>query len=148
MQAEPGAGADFHVGTAQLKVDHVPAAGALVVDEVGVAAGHTDALLVDGGAEAYDGAGYIVELDDVFKRQADLEKKMHELMDANGYQLFILIATNILNSDSELLVVGDDTDKVEEAFGHKLGDNKRMNLPGVVSRKKQVVPPLTKAFEG
>ena len=69
-------------------------------------------------------------------------------MDANGYQVFILIATNILNSDSELLVIGDDTEKVEQAFNHKLGDNHRMNLPGVVSRKKQVVPPLTDAFEG
>lgn len=115
-----------------------------------------DATIVDGDAKTFELGGTkmrigqvnAVELDDVFKRQDDLEKKMHELMDANGYQLFILIATNILNSDSELLVVGDDTDKVEEAFGHKLGDNKRMNLPGVVSRKKQVVPPLTKAFEG
>ncbi|HJE26791.1 manganese-dependent inorganic pyrophosphatase [Limosilactobacillus pontis] len=115
-----------------------------------------DATIVDGDAKTFELGGTkmrigqvnAVELDDVFKRQDDLEKKMHELMDENGYQLFILIATNILNSDSELLVVGDDTDKVEEAFGHKLGDNKRMNLPGVVSRKKQVVPPLTKAFEG
>ena len=115
-----------------------------------------DATIVDGDAKTFELGGTkmrigqvnAVELDDVFKRQADLEKKMHELMDTNGYQLFILIATNILNSDSELLVVGDDTDKVEEAFGHKLDDNKRMNLPGVVSRKKQVVPPLTKAFEG
>ena len=115
-----------------------------------------DATIVDGDAKTFELGGTkmrigqvnAVELNDVFKRQDDLEKKMHELMDENGYQLFILIATNILNSDSELLVVGDDTDKVEEAFGHKLGDNKRMNLPGVVSRKKQVVPPLTKAFEG
>ena len=115
-----------------------------------------DATIVDGDAKTFELGGTkmrigqvnAVELDDVFKRQDDLEKKMHELMDENGYQLFILIATNILNSASELLVVGDDTDKVEEAFGHKLGDNKRMNLPGVVSRKKQVVPPLTKAFEG
>ena len=115
-----------------------------------------DATIVDGDAKTFELGGTkmrigqvnAVELDDVFKRQADLKKKMHELMDANGYQLFILIATNILNSDSELLVVGDDTAKVEEAFGHKLDDNNRMNLPGVVSRKKQVVPPLTKAFEG
>lgn len=116
----------------------------------------SDADIVDGDAKTFELGGTkmrigqvnAVELDDVFKRQADLEKKMQELMDANGYQLFILIATNILNSDSELLVVGENTDKVEEAFNHKLGDNKRMNLPGVVSRKKQVVPPLTKAFEG
>ncbi|MCH3922721.1 manganese-dependent inorganic pyrophosphatase [Limosilactobacillus sp.] len=116
----------------------------------------SDADIVDGDAKTFELGGTkmrigqvnAVELDDVFKRQADLENKMHELMDQNGYQLFILIATNILNSDSELLVVGDQTDKVEEAFGHQLGDNNRMNLPGVVSRKKQVVPPLTKAFEG
>lgn len=116
----------------------------------------SDADIVDGDAKTFELGGTkmrigqvnAVELDDVFKRQVDLENKMHELMDQNGYQLFILIATNILNSDSELLVVGDQTDKVEEAFGHQLGDNNRMNLPGVVSRKKQVVPPLTKAFEG
>ena len=59
-----------------------------------------------------------------------------------------MIATNILNSDSDLLVVGGNTEKVEQAFGKKLGDNHRMNLPGVVSRKKQVVPPLTDVFEG
>ena len=116
----------------------------------------SDADIVDGDAKTFELGGTklrigqvnAVELDDVFKRQADLEKKMRELMDANGYQVFILIATNILNSDSELLVIGDDTEKVEQAFNHKLGDNHRMNLPGVVSRKKQVVPPLTDAFEG
>ena len=116
----------------------------------------SDADIVDGDAKTFELGGTklrigqvnAVELDDVFKRQADLENKMRELMDANGYQVFILIATNILNSDSELLVIGDDTEKVEQAFNHKLGDNHRMNLPGVVSRKKQVVPPLTDVFEG
>ena len=38
--------------------------------------------------------------------------------------------------------------KALRALGKKLGDNHRMNLPGVVSRKKQVVPPLTDVFEG
>ena len=116
----------------------------------------SDADIVDGDAKTFELGGTklrigqvnAVELDDVFKRQADLENKMRELMDANGYQVFILIATNILNSDSELLVIGDDTEKVEQAFNHQLDDNHRMNLPGVVSRKKQVVPPLTDAFEG
>lgn len=116
----------------------------------------SDADIVDGDAKTFELGGTkvrigqvnTVDLDDVFARQADLEKEMHSLMDANGYDLFLLIATNILNSDSDLLVVGEPTAKVEEAFGKKLGDNNRMNLPGVVSRKKQVVPPLTDAFEG
>ena len=89
-----------------------------------------------------------VDLDDVFSRQEGIEAAMQALMDENGYDTFVLIVTNILNSDSDLLALGANLDKVEAAFDKKLNDQKRMNLPGVVSRKKQVVPPLTKAFEG
>lgn len=101
-----------------------------------------------GGKSVRIGQVNTVDLDDVFARQADLEKTMHSEMDKNNYDLFILIVTNILNSDSDLLVTGEPTDVVEKAFGKKLSDQHRMNLPGVVSRKKQVVPPLTDAFEG
>ena len=99
------------------------------------------------GAEKY--TNLVVLSEEVINdNDYNLEKEMQSLMDQNGYDTFILIATNILNSDSDLLVVGDNTDKVEKAFGKKLNDAHRMNLPGVVSRKKQVVPPLTDAFEG
>ena len=116
----------------------------------------SDADIVDGDAKTFELGGKkvrigqvnTVDLDDVFARQADLESQMQSMMDDNDYDLFLLIATNILNSDSELLVIGDPAEKVEAAFGKKLNENKRMNLPGVVSRKKQVVPPLTDAFEG
>ena len=120
-------------------------------------AGATDELPADdaavflfelGGKKVRIGQVNTVDLDDVFARQADLESQMQSMMDDNDYDLFLLIATNILNSDSELLVIGDPAEKVEAAFGKKLNENKRMNLPGVVSRKKQVVPPLTDAFEG
>lgn len=100
-----------------------------------------------GGAKLRIGQVNTVDLDDVFSRQDDLEKEMHNLMDQNGYETFVLMVTNILNSNTDLFVVGDHTDVVEKAFGKKL-ENKRMNLPGIVSRKKQVVPPLTDAFEG
>jgi manganese-dependent inorganic pyrophosphatase len=56
------------------------------------------------------------------------------------------MATNILDSNTRLLVVGEGQDKVEAAFGVKLVDGKA-DLPGVVSRKKQVVPPLQAAFD-
>lgn len=116
----------------------------------------SDNAIVDGDSKTFELAGRkvrvgqvnTVDLDDVFSRQADLEQEMHNLMDANGYETFVLMVTNILNSDTQLLVVGANTDKVEKAFGKKLDDHHRMDLPGVVSRKKQVVPPLTDAFEG
>lgn len=86
-----------------------------------------------------------VDLNEVLNRQAELEAAMNDANSTNGYDLFVLIITNILNSDSELLVIGDSLDKVEAAFNMKLNNN-RAFLNGVVSRKKQVVPQLTEAF--
>ncbi|MBM9834696.1 manganese-dependent inorganic pyrophosphatase, partial [Enterococcus faecalis] len=54
---------------------------------------------------------------------------------------------DILDSNSELLVVGEPTAPVEAAFKTTLTNN-RAFLPGVVSRKKQIVPQLTEVFEG
>ncbi|CAM3148278.1 manganese-dependent inorganic pyrophosphatase [Lactiplantibacillus plajomi] len=109
--------------------------------------------LIDADAKSFDMNGSTVrvaqintvDLDDVFKRQAALEAAAKDENKAEGYDLFLILATNILNSDSELLVVGEPTAPVEKAFGKQLANN-RLSLPGVVSRKKQVVPPLTDAF--
>ena len=86
-----------------------------------------------------------VDLNEVMDRQTELEEAMTDEMAKNGYDLFVLVVTNILDSDSELLVAGNAIDKVEEAFQTKLTNNRAL-LKGVVSRKKQVVPQLTAAF--
>lgn len=86
-----------------------------------------------------------VDLKEILGRQADLETAMNAEVSKNNYDLFVLIITNILDSDSELLVAGNEVKKVEEAFNVQLVDN-RAFLKGVVSRKKQVVPQLTEAF--
>lgn len=86
-----------------------------------------------------------VDLSEVMARQTELEEAMTEEMAKNGYDLFVLVVTNILDSDSELLVAGQGLDKVEEAFQVKLTNNRAL-LKGVVSRKKQVVPQLTAVF--
>ncbi|MBO0482055.1 manganese-dependent inorganic pyrophosphatase [Candidatus Enterococcus courvalinii] len=86
-----------------------------------------------------------VDLNEVMDRQTELETAMAEEMTTNDYDLFVLVVTNILDSDSELLVAGDDKEKVEAAFQTKLTNN-RAFLKGVVSRKKQVVPQLTEVF--
>ncbi|MGY3750344.1 manganese-dependent inorganic pyrophosphatase [Vagococcus acidifermentans] len=86
-----------------------------------------------------------VDINDVLSRQAELEEAMAKQNADNGYDLFLLIITNILDSDSVALVAGEPKEKVEEAFQVTL-DNNTALLKGVVSRKKQVVPPLTEAF--
>ncbi len=86
-----------------------------------------------------------VDLAEVFARQNELESAMEQLNSENSYDLFLLVVTNILDSDSELLVVGEPKENVEKAFSVALTNN-RAFLPGVVSRKKQVVPQLTETF--
>ena len=49
------------------------------------------------------------------------------------YDLFVLVVTDIINSDSKILVVGAEKDKVE-AFKVQLDDGMAF-LSGVVSRK-------------
>lgn len=86
-----------------------------------------------------------VDLAEVFERQAELTEAMMNENAGKGYDLFVLLVTNILDSDSELLVAGEPKEKIEQAFNVTLENNRAM-LPGVVSRKKQVVPQLTEEF--
>lgn len=86
-----------------------------------------------------------VDLQEVFDRQNELEAAMATENAEKGYDLFLLVATNILDSDSEILAVGNELAQVEAAFETTLVNNRAL-LPGVVSRKKQVVPQLTAAF--
>ena len=90
----------------------------------------------------------VVDLPEALERKEAFLKAMDEASKSEGYDMFMLLITNILDSDSEALVVGSDESKAkfEKAFNTKLSDSE-VKLPGVVSRKKQVVPPLTNAFE-
>ncbi|ALV21252.1 MULTISPECIES: manganese-dependent inorganic pyrophosphatase [Carnobacterium] len=87
----------------------------------------------------------VVDVNDVFSKQAELETAMLQTNEAEQYDLFVLVVTNILDSDSVVLAVGNPIEAVEEAFNVTLENNKAV-LKGVVSRKKQIVPQLTAAL--
>ena len=89
----------------------------------------------------------VVDLPEAMERKDSFLKAMEDVSEAENYDLFMLLITNVLDSDSKALVVGNDNAKAafEKAFG-KVVDSE-IDLPGVVSRKKQVVPQLTEAFE-
>ena len=63
---------------------------------------------------------------------------------ARGHALFALMVTDILAKGTELLVAGDRA-PVERAFG-TAAPTARVDLPGVMSRKKQVAPKLLAAL--
>ncbi|SUK12606.1 manganese-dependent inorganic pyrophosphatase [Staphylococcus agnetis] len=86
-----------------------------------------------------------VDIDEVFARQEALENAMNKEIADHNYTSFILVVTDILNSNSKILVTGADTDKIASAFNTTL-DNNTAFLPGVVSRKKQIVPQVTDAL--
>ena len=73
--------------------------------------------------------------------QAEIEK-----VKAEGRHSVFLLLTDIMKEGSEMLIVSDDPSVVEKAFGVK-AEGESVWLPGVMSRKKQVVPNFEKAFK-
>ena len=82
-----------------------------------------------------------VDIDDVMKNKLELENAINSVIKEKGLNLFMLAITDIVNSNSQIIALGNRTDMVEKAFNVKLEDNTAF-LPGVVSRKKQMVPVL------
>lgn len=80
-----------------------------------------------------------VDIKDVLKNQAELENAINDAISNEGLSLFVFAITDIVNSNSEALVLGNRADIFEKAFKVKL-ENNRAFLPGVVSRKKQILP--------
>ena len=80
-----------------------------------------------------------VSIPDVLKRQEELEKAIQNEIEKNNLDLFVLAITDILNSNSQIIALGNKVEVVEKAFGKKLENNSAL-LEGVVSRKKQLLP--------
>lgn len=79
---------------------------------------------------------------DVMKMQKELETGMKEIIEKENLDLFMLLITDIINSNSQVIAMGKDAGLVEKAYKVKLENNTAL-LEGVVSRKKQVVPIMT-----
>lgn len=82
------------------------------------------------------------DIDEVMLRKSNFEKAMNAEIEKDGYKLFILMITDIINSNSQVIVLGSRADIVEKAYNVKLVDNTAF-LPDVVSRKKQVIPVIS-----
>lgn len=87
-----------------------------------------------------------VDTNDVLSRQKELEEAIDRVIEEKNLDLFVFVVTDILTNDSVALALGKAAANVEKAFNVTL-DNNTAALKGVVSRKKQIVPPLTASFE-
>ena len=86
-----------------------------------------------------------VDIDDVLKNKTEIETAMNNLISSKGLDLFIFAITDILNCNSTAIVLGDKISAVEKAFDTTVKNNIAF-LPGVVSRKKQIIPPISEAI--
>ena len=80
-------------------------------------------------------------------RLGPMKSLLTEFMDRErenrGYDILLLMLTDIINEGSEILVVGNN-ELVERAFDVNV-KGRSFFLPGVISRKKQVIPRLIRA---
>jgi manganese-dependent inorganic pyrophosphatase len=76
--------------------------------------------------------GILVEMERIFKKEE--------------YHSVVIFLTDIINLGSKFLVISREPEKVELALDAKL-QNKRVYVPGIISRKKQVAPKFIEIFE-
>jgi manganese-dependent inorganic pyrophosphatase len=76
----------------------------------------------------------------LLERKTELLEAMRRERENKGLQLYALMVTDVLTKGTELLVAGD-TIAVARSFGTSAQDSV-IELPGVMSRKKEVAPKL------
>lgn len=77
--------------------------------------------------------------------RAELEADIRKLKVEGNRHSVLLLLTDIMKEGSQMLIASDDETIIENAYGIKVEQSK-VWLDGVLSRKKQVVPPLQDAF--
>ena len=81
------------------------------------------------------------DINDMMNRKEEIEQAISADIEKNNLDLFVFAITDIINSNSQAIVLGKNTDIFERGFNKKLEENTAF-LPGVVSRKKQILPVL------
>lgn len=97
-----------------------------------------------GGKKVGVGQLEVVDLSLLDAVKPDLQKALEEAK-AEGRHTVMLLLTDIMKEGSELLAVTDDSNLVEKVFNAK--GPCPVWLPGVMSRKKDVIPKLEAAMK-
>lgn len=86
------------------------------------------------------------DFDGFFKIFEDTREEMMRICEQDGYNLFVLLVTDVVVGGTEVVAVGDSKWIVDSAYNMKPTDVS-LFLPGVFSRKKQIVPTLMNAAQ-
>ncbi|MBW2505911.1 MAG: manganese-dependent inorganic pyrophosphatase [Deltaproteobacteria bacterium] len=86
----------------------------------------------------------LATLDQVADIREDLYKAVQEVK-SEGRHSVLFMLTDVVKEGTDLMVVSDEPAIIEGAFNGKIS-GQSMWVDGMMSRKKQTVPPLQKAF--
>jgi manganese-dependent inorganic pyrophosphatase len=81
---------------------------------------------------------------ELLTKQADVLTYLSTMRSKENYDMALLMVTDIMKEATHILYAGQPAKLLEAAFGTR-GEDGLLYLPGVMSRKKQVVPPLVEA---
>lgn len=88
----------------------------------------------------------VMDTDELMVKKGKLLEALESMRAAAKYTASFLVITNIMEESSYLLYQGQVDDVVARAFNKK-AENYEVYLPKVMSRKKQIVPPILGAFK-
>lgn len=79
------------------------------------------------------------------KKLEELRSVMKTTVAANGLDFMALMVTDPVVGDSELIIVGNDA--IERSLPYRKGPNGTLLMPGVLSRKMQLLPEILDALQ-
>lgn len=86
----------------------------------------------------------VMDTSEVLAIKEELLACMENICRSEGYDMSLLMVTDIIAEGTELLFTGKPKSIIAEAFGKPANDH-LISLPGVMSRKKQIIPPMAEA---
>jgi manganese-dependent inorganic pyrophosphatase len=98
------------------------------------------------GTKAGIGQIEVMDLSVLAPRKKEILEDMEKVRKEEGLSFVLIMLTDVMKEASDLLFVGTPVDKFEKAFDGKM-ENSSIYKKGVLSRKKQVIPPLEAAFK-
>ncbi len=98
------------------------------------------------GTKAGIGQIEVMDLSVLAPRKKEILEDMEKVRKEEGLSFVLIMLTDVMKEASDLLFVGTPVDKFEKAFDGKM-ENNSIYKKGVLSRKKQVIPPLEAAFK-
>jgi len=88
----------------------------------------------------------LTSLETALSKKGEMLVEMGQLQADKGYHSTIVLLTDINKLDTTALIISKDAQKIAKALHSTVSDH-AFELPGVVSRKKQIIPFLQEAFE-